>query len=170
MHMPLEAKKSRGRRGSHRRGQRSQGCRKLRNWVRQGRKRVIECHPGSENQVYLLMISYDADCGGKIANTSRCGCQCAVRVVPIPVGRFVECVLDIVHKPKHFRLEYQVLRKIILAALTVWLEKQAGSSNVHYSRMLFELLFIAARFLGVISWHSACLPEKLSRRENLLPG
>ena len=86
--------------------------------------------------------------GGKFANTSRCGCQCAVRIVPIPVGCFVECVLDIVHKPKHFSLEYQILRKIILAALPILQETQAGSSGVHYSRVLFELPFNELEFLA----------------------
>lgn len=90
---------------------------------------------------------------GEMANTSRCGCQCAVRVVPIPVGCFVESILDIVHKPKHFRLKYQILRKIILTALRVLLEKQAESSGVHW---IFSCTIRTARqrarFLGVISW------------------
>lgn len=78
---------------------------------------------------------------GETANTSRCGCQCAVRVVPIPVGCFVESILDIVHKPKHFRLKYQILRKIILTALRVLLEKQAESSG---------------RALDILVYHSNC--------------
>ena len=64
------------------------------------------------------------------------------------MGCFIECVLDIVHKPEHFRLEYQILRKIILAALTILQEKQAGSSGVHYMRVLFELPFSELDFLA----------------------
>ena len=64
------------------------------------------------------------------------------------MGCFIECVLDIVHKPEHFRLEYQILRKIILAALPILQEKQAGSSGVFYMRVLFELLFSELDFLA----------------------
>ena len=69
------------------------------------------------------MLAKTHEVNGKIANTSRCGCQCTIRIVPIPVGCFVECVLDIVHEPKHFGVEYQFFRKIILTVLPVPREK-----------------------------------------------
>ena len=51
------------------------------------------------------------------ASTSRRGCQCAIRIVTIPVGGFVEGILDIVHEPKHFGSSVQSFRKIIVTVL-----------------------------------------------------
>lgn len=54
------------------------------------------------------------------------------------MGCFVECVLDIVHEPKHFGLGIQILRKIILTVLPLLQEKQVDG-DVQYSRVPLEL-------------------------------
>ena len=54
------------------------------------------------------------------------------------MGCFVECVLDIVHEPKHFEFGTQFLRKIILTVLPILQEKQMDA-DVLYSRVPLEL-------------------------------
>ena len=58
------------------------------------------------NQADLSMFSIAREPGMDHGSTSRCGRQCAVRVVPVPVGCFVEGILDIVHEPMHFRSNF----------------------------------------------------------------